>query len=298
MFKHRSQILSMWFAVNDIVLTAAAWLFSHFLRFDSGLFAVEKEPPTFAMCVQNIPLVVLVSLLAYRITGQYQVHRFRRLREEFVGVFMGTTLMGLLLMAATFGLHSAYESRGAILLFIASAMTFIVIFRRVSWAAVHWLRSRGYNQTQTLIVGTGRVARKTARALRSTSWLGFKNVGYIEDKPTHWASDLDILGTIDNLPKLVQKYQVSHVFICLPMNRFDEARRVFDTLSQTITDVRLIVDLPALAGVSFTTTYFDGMPMVGLRETPLPIPQSISEPVLGGSAALPAGAAAQPETRG
>jgi ubiquinol-cytochrome c reductase cytochrome b subunit len=38
--------------------------------------------------------------------------------------------------------------------------------------------------------------------------------------------------------------------------------------------------------------------MVGLRETPLPIPQSISEPVLGGPAAMPAGAPAQPETRG
>ncbi|MSU77006.1 MAG: undecaprenyl-phosphate glucose phosphotransferase [Gemmataceae bacterium] len=269
MFKHRSQLLSLWFAVSDIVLTVAAWLFSHFLRFDSGIFAVEKDPPTFALCVQNAPLVILVSLFAYRITGQFQIHRFRRLREEFVGVFIGTALMGLLLMAATFGLHSSYESRGAILLFIVLAMAFILAFRRVSWAGVHWLRSRGYNQTQTLIVGTGRVARKTARALRTTSWLGFKNVGFIEDKPTHWASDLDILGTINDLSKLVQKYQVSHVFICLPMSRFDDARRVFDTLSQTFADVRLIVDLPALAGVSFTTTNFDGMPMVGLRESPL-----------------------------
>ncbi len=269
MFKHRSQLLSLWFAVSDIVLTVAAWLFSHFLRFDSGIFAVEKDPPTFALCVQNAPLVILVSLFAYRITGQSQIHRFRRLREEFVSVFIGTALMGLLLMAATFGLHSSYESRGAILLFIAFAMAFILVFRRISWAGVNWLRSRGYNQTQTLIVGTGRVARKTARALRTTSWLGFKNVGFIEDKPTHWASDLDILGTINDLSKLVQKYQVSHVFICLPMSRFDDARRVFDTLSQTFADVRLIVDLPALAGVSFTTTYFDGMPMVGLRESPL-----------------------------
>ena len=116
--------------------------------------------------------------------------------------------------------------------------------------AVHWLRRRGFNQTQTLIVGTGRVARKTARSLRQTSWLGFKNVGFVEDQPSHWASDLDILGTIADLPRLVDKYQVSHVFICLPMNRYHEARRVFDTLSQTLVDVRLVADVPALAGVS------------------------------------------------
>jgi Undecaprenyl-phosphate glucose phosphotransferase len=268
MFKHKSQLLRLWFFVCDICVTVATWLASHVLRFDSGLFDVDKTPPTFEMCWQNIPLVMLCSVLAYHFTGQYQIHRFRRLREEFVSVFLGTSLMGLFVVAATFGLHNPYESRGAILLFIALTMALIIVFRRLSWIGVHRLRRRGYNQTQTLIVGTGRVARKTARSLRNTTWLGFKNVGFIEDKPTHWASDLDILGGIADLPRLVAKYHVSHVFICLPMTRYDEARRVFDTLSQTLVDVRLVADVPALAGVNFTTTYFDGMPMIGLRESP------------------------------
>ncbi len=268
MIKHKSQLISLWFLACDLMLTAAAWLASHYLRFESGLFEVDKTPPTFEMCWKNIPLIVLCGVLAYHFTGQYRIHRFRRLREEFVSVFFGTALMGLLVVAATFGLQNPYESRGAILLFIGLTMLLIVVFRRLSWIGVHWLRRRGYNQTQTLIVGTGRVARKTARSLRHTTWLGFKNVGFIEDQPSHWTSDLDILGGIPDLPRLVEKYQVSHVFICLPMTRYDEARRVFDTLSQTLVDVRLIADVPALAGVNFTTTYFDGMPMIGLRESP------------------------------
>lgn len=268
MIKHKSQLLCLWFFICDLVLTILAWLGSHYLRFDSGLFDVDKIPPTFEMCWKNIPLVLLCGIVAYHFTGQYQIHRFRRLREEFVSVFLGAALMGLFLAAATFGLQNPYESRGAILLFIGLTMTLILIFRRLSWIGVHWLRRHGYNQTQTLIVGTGRVARKTARSLRYTSFLGFKNVGFIEDKPTHWASDLDIVGAIADLPKLVAKYQVSHVFICLPMSRYDEARRVFATLSQTLVDVRLVADVPALAGVNFTTTYFDGMPMIGLRESP------------------------------
>jgi Undecaprenyl-phosphate glucose phosphotransferase len=133
---------------------------------------------------------------------------------------------------------------------------------------IRWLRSRGFNQTQALIVGTGRVARKTARSLRHTSWLGIKNVGFVEDQPTHWTSDLDVLGTTAHLPRLVAKYDVSHVFICLPMSRYHEARKVFDTLSQTFVEVRLVADVPALAGVALTTTNFDGMPMIGLRESP------------------------------
>jgi Undecaprenyl-phosphate glucose phosphotransferase len=268
MIKHKSQVLCIWFLFGDLALTAAAWLLAHVLRFDSGWFDVDKPPPSFEMCWKNVPLILLVSVLAYHLTGQYQIHRFRRLREEFVSVFLGAALMGLFTVAATFGLHNPYESRSAIGIFIALTMLVILVFRRLSWMAVHWLRRRGYNQTQTLIVGTGRVARKAARSLRHTTWLGFKNVGFVEDRPTHWCSDLDILGTIADLPKLVAKYQISHVFICLPMSRYDEARRVFDTLSQTLVDVRLIADVPALAGVTFTTTQFDGMPMIGLRESP------------------------------
>jgi Undecaprenyl-phosphate glucose phosphotransferase len=268
MIKHKSQIICIWFLFCDLALTAAAWLLSHYLRFESGWFDVDKPPPTFEQCWKNIPLILLVSLLAYHLTGQYMIHRFRRLREEFVSVFLGAALMGLFLVAATFGLHNPYESRGAILLFIGLTMAIMLIFRRLSWMGVHWLRRRGYNQTQTLIVGTGRSARKTARSLRHTTWLGFKNVGFVEDQPSHWTSDLDILGTVADLPRLVSKYQISHVFICLPLNRYDQARRVFDTLSQTLVDVRLIADIPALAGVTFTTTQFDGMPMIGLRESP------------------------------
>ena len=58
-----------------------------------------------------------MAAVAYRLTGQYVIHRFRRLREEVVSVVKGTALMGLLVIAATFGLHDPYESRATLLLF-------------------------------------------------------------------------------------------------------------------------------------------------------------------------------------
>jgi Undecaprenyl-phosphate glucose phosphotransferase len=127
---------------------------------------------------------------------------------------------------------------------------------------------QGFNQTRSVIVGTGRVARKTARALRSASWMGFKNLGYVEDNPNRWCSDLNILGTTAELPHLVERYQVEHVFIALPLSRYHEARKVFDTLSRSLVEVRLIVDVPNLAGLSLTNSNLDGLPVLGLRESP------------------------------
>ena len=52
------------------------------------------------------------------------------------------------------------------------------------------------------------------------------------------------------------------------MNRYDDARRVFDTVSQLLVEVRLIVDVPSMAGLSLTTANLDGLPVIGLRESP------------------------------
>ena len=98
--------------------------------------------------------------------------------------------------------------------------------------------------------------------------MGIRNLGFVEDRVSRWSNDLDILGTIDDLPRLIDRYRVAHVFIALPMNRYHEARRIFGILSEKFVEVQLVADVPALAGLSLTTTNMDGLPIIGLRESP------------------------------
>src|SRR5262249_3871111 len=102
MIKRRSQVLCAWFLIWDLVFTVLAWLAAYFVRFESGLVPIQKVPPGFDLCIQNLPLVLLLSALAYRLTGQYAIHRMRRLREEAICVFKGTALLSLLVMATIF----------------------------------------------------------------------------------------------------------------------------------------------------------------------------------------------------
>jgi Undecaprenyl-phosphate glucose phosphotransferase len=268
MIKRRSQILTAWFLTWDLLVTVVAWVGAYYLRFDSGWIPVRKETPDPYLCWRNLPLVVLLSAVAYELTGQYVIHRLRRFREEVVAVVKGTALLSLLVMATVFFTHDPYESRGSMLLFSALTAAGVLTERRISWLAIRFLRSRGYNQTNAVIVGTGRVARKTARALRHASWMGIKNVGFVEDQPSRWTGDLDVLGTITDLPQIIERYNIAHVFIALPLSRYDEARHVFDILSQSLVEVRLIADVPNLAGLSLTTSNLDGLPVIGLRESP------------------------------
>jgi len=268
MFKRSSQILCVWFLLWDLILTAAAWMGAYYLRFRSGWIPVYKPTPDFGQCLQNLPLALLLAAVAYRLTGQYTIHRLRRFREEVVSVAKGVALMSLLVIAINFSLHDRYESRATMVLFSALTAGGVLSARRFTWAALRWLRSRGYNQNHAVIVGTGRVARKTARALRHASWMGIKTLGFVEDQPSRWTGDLHLLGTTAELPRLIEQYHIEHVFIALPMSRYHEARRVFDVLSRTLAEVRLVADVPDLASLSLTTTNLDGLPVIGLRESP------------------------------
>jgi Undecaprenyl-phosphate glucose phosphotransferase len=268
MIKQRSQVLCLWFLVCDLLLTAAAWIGAYYVRFETGWIPITKNPADIALCWTNLPLVLLLAAGSYQLTGQYAIDRLRRLRDEIVCVLKGTILLCLLVIAATFLLHDAYESRVTTLLFFVLSATSIATGRRLTWAMIRTLRSRGYNQTYSLIVGTGRVARKTARALRNASWMGIKNVGFVEETPHRLSSDLDLLGGFADLPALIEKFHIGQVFIALPMSRYDDARRVFDSVSQEFVEVRLVADVPNLAGLSLTTANLDGLPLIGLRENP------------------------------
>jgi Undecaprenyl-phosphate glucose phosphotransferase len=268
MIKHRSQILVVCFLACDLVVTGLAWLGAYYIRFHSGWLPLHQPPTDVGLYWANLPLVLLLAAVSYRMTGQYAIDRLRRLREEVVGVLRGTALLSLVVLATIFFRHDIGESRLTMLLFSALTTVGLLTARRLSWAAIRTLRRHGYNQSFCLIVGSGRVARKTARALRKASWMGIKNVGFVEDRANRLCNDLDLLGGFADLPDLVRKYNVRHVFIALPMGRYDDARRVFNTLSQSLVEVRLVADVPNLAGLTLTTTNLDGLPVIGLRESP------------------------------
>src|SRR5262249_29243057 len=132
MIRRNSQLLCVWFLGWDLALTAAAWVGAYYLRFESGWVPQHKSTPDVALCWRNLPLVVLLAAVSYRLTGQYLIHRLRRLREEAVSVVKGTALMSLLVIATTFGLHDPYESRATLVLFSLLTAGSILAVRRLS----------------------------------------------------------------------------------------------------------------------------------------------------------------------
>ncbi len=268
MVNRSSHPLKVWFVFWDVAAAVAAWLGAYWLRFESGLIGLYHDQPGFDLCLGGLPLVVFLGLVCFRYAGLYDVHRMTRFREEGFAVAKGVALCTLLVASMTFALRYQYESRIAFAIFTALAFVGLLAFRRLTWFSVGRLRSGGYNQSHALIVGTGRLARRTARSFKLSSWMGIQTVAYVEDDPGKVVCDRPVVGPIADLPRLIEELHIEHVFIALPMNRYADARRVFDALSQTVVDVRLVADIPALSALSLTASTVHGMTFLGLRESP------------------------------
>ncbi|MGL4555222.1 MAG: undecaprenyl-phosphate glucose phosphotransferase [Gemmataceae bacterium] len=267
MIDRRSQVQSFGFFLSDLTLTAAVWLAAYYVRFQAGWFAWDRDVPPFYWCWRQLPLLTLLAAVAYRLAGMYQIGRLRRFREEVLAVGKGTALLSLFLLSALFFLQDPYESRGNFVLFAAGTLASVLAARRAGWSVLRRLRANGYNRTQALIVGTGRAARQLAKTLHRLRWLGIVNAGFVEERRGPLSADLPVLGGFDDLPRLIAENAVSHVFIALPFNRYEDVRRVFGILSRTNAEVRLVPDVPSMAGLSLTTTQLDGTPVIGLRES-------------------------------
>jgi Undecaprenyl-phosphate glucose phosphotransferase len=270
MIKRTSQPLQAWFVAWDLSLTVIAWLASYYVRFHVDIHPFDPvRQPGFGLYLRAVPPILLLAAVAYRFAGMYEVHRLRRFREELVAVGGGVGLMALAMTASVFVQQQYYLSRLAMGFFVLGALAAILLIRRFSWLALRRLRAHGVNQSHALIVGTGRLARRTVRTLRALSWSGIQTVGFVEDEAHRGpAAGLPVVGSLMDLPELVERFHIEHVFIALPLNRYTDARRVFAALSQTLVDVQLVADLPAMAGMAFHTTQLHGMTVIGLRENP------------------------------
>ena len=240
------QLLGLWFIGWDLGLIAlSAWLVC--------------EPPL------RYPALLALAGLCLILRQLHQVHRLRRGREELERLLQAMLLWLLLLLVLE---PVPGLDRYSLLQMVGLATVLVFLARRCWWYIIGSLRAQGYNPTPVVIVGTGRVARRTARGITHAGWTGMHVLGFIEDESTRWTSDLHILGKVSDLPRLVLEHGISQVFIALPIARYAEVRRIYEVLSQSIVEVRLILDAAPLTPLSLSTTKLDGLTVVGLRDNP------------------------------
>ncbi|MBN2296770.1 MAG: undecaprenyl-phosphate glucose phosphotransferase, partial [Pirellulales bacterium] len=177
-------------------------------------------------------------------------------------------LLFLLTIALTFYRRDLYESRLALGIFPVLCVVGLTVARRILWRVLRFLRGRGLNHGRALIVGAGRTGRLVAKTMADNQWTGIEAVGFVDRPGKVKPNTLPLVGTVEELPRLVEEHDVDHVFVALPLSRYAELPSVYAALSDVFAEVQLVPDVPNLAGMKLRMLHVDNVGFLELRRNP------------------------------
>ena len=144
----------------------------------------------------------------------------------------------------------------------------LIVTHRSALRAWFWLRGgRRYSVRQVLIVGTGPIAQEIARGIREQTWMGLSLAGFVSGEAAPASpGDVHVLGTMDDLPDLIARYEVAEVVIALSRQEAEGMGPFIFRLQALPVNIRLIPDYFDMAFLRVDIEDFSGMPMLSLKE--------------------------------
>lgn len=131
---------------------------------------------------------------------------------------------------------------------------------------------------KVIVVGEGRLAYYLSQKISSNPWLGQEVVGHVglPGSPHNESpfSSLDpesqsTLGTLDDLPRLIEIHQVQTVYFAIPLDASDVLEDLYFNLLDKHVAVHWVPDIFSLRLVNHSVREIAGLPVLTLSETPL-----------------------------
>lgn len=191
-----------WIAADSIGLMGSL-LAAEYLRIGDILHYPDYAYPY----VFAVPILVLVSIAS--MVGCYTLHRFSSVRAAGAIIVTYTILSAL-----TFFFKEYAFSRVIVLYSGMISFAIIPMWRVIMGRISRSGGRRGFWGNRTLIVGTGQPALEVLQKLRSRLDGMYSVVGFVDvnrQRIGEQLSGVEILGSIDNIGKVVREHRISEV---------------------------------------------------------------------------------------
>lgn len=251
-------------------MVALCWLAAYYVRFFAPVFPVTKGVPDLKLYLTLLALVLVVFAVVLQAIGLYR-RPWARITQLIWPVFQAATLGVTIAIAITWFLKPYEFSRLVFVHFyvfiIVGMLAYRPLLRRL------WSRfAPGYASERVLIVGVEDLGRMVAAKIRRQPVLGLNIVGFLTCTPSRVGSEVDglpVLGMPEDIQQVIAEHQVHVVVIALPLSAHDRIVQVMNEVAEEMVDVQVVPDLFRYISLRGTVEEFDGLPIIGLRSTPL-----------------------------
>jgi sugar transferase (PEP-CTERM system associated) len=196
--------------------------------------AAHLRVPGTVLTAEHLLKAVVIAFMCQMCLYYAELYDFRVLqdrRELFVRLLQSVGSSSVVLAAVYFWFPALIIGRGVFVL-----ATVLVISSAIGWRLVfEWFSGRIGISERLLLVGTSAATVSLARELRARKDLGIEIVGFVDQSPQRTVvagdDDVEILGTLDDIPGIVNGRNVDRVVVSLadargrlPMDRLLEMK--------------------------------------------------------------------------
>jgi exopolysaccharide biosynthesis polyprenyl glycosylphosphotransferase len=254
---------------GDVVAAVTAALVAYWLRFESGLLAVEGRtlPDRY---LQGFPIAVGAMIAAVALAGLYRRERLSRGPSFADGLLVSLFAAPLLGTLALFYWKEFQYSRLGLLMAAAVFGCLFVLLRFATCHVVVRLRRDGRFRIPAAVIGGGRPAAALAAALSRNAWMGVDVIAVVtHGEPCAGWEHAERLAGLEELCERVRRGEVREVYVALPAAQANELGATLQALAQETADVRVIPDFGRATLVNPSASVLAGLPVVSVRERPL-----------------------------
>ena len=182
--------------------------------------------------------VAWVALLY--VSGAYRLRAHWTIGGEVGAVVRANVWLAVLGITALLLSATDIQGSGWVLLLFPLQGILAILVRASSRFIFTYVRSRGHNTRNLVILGTGPEATAFARLIENHSVLGVKVIGYLGSEPPVGDAEAEHWGPISELPRVLHERIIDEVAICVG----DEERQLADELAELAHEEGKLIRVP------------------------------------------------------
>ena len=284
MMRRYNRLLVAFYVISDALLGIAAFALAYVIRFVSGLIPIWEGVPSFSWYVTLMPFIGALVPVAYHVQGVYRLRRGRSRVDDFFAVFVGTILVVLLGIGGTLYYHNYWLSdeqkrQGVFEVAQLVWMSFLVLNVLFTFTSRELVREAlerrwraGIGLKRVLIAGASDLGRLVADKLLEHRELGFKVLGFVDDRAIgdHIGyRGLPLLGTLADADEIIRQERIDHLYVALPLDEHVKMLGLVEATSREGVDVHVVPDLLQFIALRARLENLDGVPIISLNDVPL-----------------------------
>jgi exopolysaccharide biosynthesis polyprenyl glycosylphosphotransferase len=213
----------------------------------------------------TLPGWVLVAKL-YRLYDRDDERTDHTTVDDFVGVFHLVTIGAWLAFAVAWASGAADPGMTKLVVFWALAIALVTCFRAIGRA---WCRRRPEFLQNTIVMGAGEIGQLVARKLIQHREYGIRLLGFVDADPRELRQDIAdvrLVGTPDDLPRLVHELGVERVVVAFTKDSHEQMVERIAELRRLGVQVDIVPRLFETVGPNTALHTIEGIPLIALPE--------------------------------